>query len=194
MNRYILAGAAALALALPAAAQDMAVTSDGDVYVLTDSQQVVYDAWPPERRVIYDAWPMTYQEYFWTLTPTQMDGWWVLTDEQRARVFAMTPAQRTAAWTAIAAQMASTTPTATTTATATAAAGPATLRFVSNAVVQPVEADTPPADPPICAPNQQDDCINSWEKNKTGTRPLNYWPGKPASEIATPLPAEDPND
>ena len=38
-------------------------------------------------------------------------------------------------------------------------------------------------DLPICKPNQQDGCINGWEKNRTGNRPLNYWPGKPASEI-----------
>ena len=186
MKRYILAGAAALALALPAAAQDMAVTSEGDVYVLTDAQQVIYDAWPPERRVIYDAWPITYREYYWTLTPTQMEGWWVLTDDQRARVYAMTPEQRVTAWTAITTQMAGAAPRATTTATATSTAGPVNLRFVSNAVVQPVEADAPPADPPICAPNQQDDCINAWEAGKRGpgvTQPLGYWPGKPASEI-----------
>lgn len=185
MNRYFLAGAAALALALPAAAQDMAVTSDGDVYVLTDSQQVMYDSWPPERRVVYDAWPVTYREYYWTLTPTQMEGWWVLTDEQRARLYAMTPEQRAQAWTAIAAQMSGNT-TSATARTAAAAASTAGPRFVSNAVVQNISADAPPADPPICAPNQQDNCINAWEAGKRGpgvTRPLDHWPGRPASEM-----------
>ena len=39
---------------------------------------------------------------------------------------------------------------------------------------------------------QQDGCINSWAKNKTGNRPLEYWPGKPASEIPEKLPATKP--
>ena len=28
---------------------------------------------------------------------------------------------------------------------------------------------------------------------KTGNRPINYWPGRPASEIDEPLPLDDPN-
>lgn len=192
MKSYILAGAAALALALPAAAQDMAVTSDGTVYVLTDTQQAQFDTWPPDRRTAYEAWPATYQEYFWTLTPEQQSGWWVLTDDQRARVYAMTPEQRTQAWAAIASQMAGGTPNANASATARTATTAATMantagpRFVSNAVVQNISADAPPADPPICTPNQQDNCINAWEAGKRGpgvTRPLDHWPGKPASEM-----------
>ena len=50
MNKLILAGAAALAIAVPAVAQDMAVDSDGNVYVMTAEQQSAYDAWPPDRQ------------------------------------------------------------------------------------------------------------------------------------------------
>ncbi len=193
MNKLILAGAAALAFAVPAAAQDMAVTSDGDVYVMTDAQQSDYDAWPPERQTIYTGWPNTYQTYYWTLTPDQQKGWWVLNDEQRAKVYAMTPQQRVAAWNSIAAQMsggpapaASTTATAATTAAATAST--MSPRFVSNEVVQTTPGDAGPAtgDVPICSKGQTDNCMNAWEAGKRGpgvTRPLDHWPGKPASEM-----------
>ena len=192
MNRFFLAGAAALALAVPAVAQDMAVDANGNVYVMTDAQKTIYTGWPADRRTAYDTWPNDYKVYYWTLTPTQQNGWWVLTDDQRAKVYAMTPEQRAQAWTAIAAQMATGTPNANASATArtatTAAASASTMgpRWVSNEVVQTTPADTAPADPPICAPNQQDNCINAWEAGKRGagvTRPLDYWPGKPASEI-----------
>jgi hypothetical protein len=193
MNRFFLAGAAALAFAIPAAAQDMAVTTNGDVYVMTDAQESMYTGWPADRRSAYDTWPRTYQEYYWTLTPTQQSGWWVLTDDQRAKVYAMTPQQRAQAWTAIAAQMSAGTPnanasataqTATTAASTASTAGP---RWVSNAVVQTTPAQTAASgELPICSPDQQDDCINAWEAGKRGpnvTRPLDHWPGRPASEI-----------
>lgn len=193
MNKLILAGAAALALAVPAVAQDLAVTADGDVYVLSPEQDVIYKAWPAERRVDYDAWPNDYRVYFWTLTEPQQEGWWVLTPDQRTRIIAMTPEARVAAWTAVEQQMAGI-PSANASATAqvaTTAAGSASAmepRWVSNAVVQTTPADTNAAtaggDLPVCKPNQQDGCINSWEKNRTGNRPLNHWPGQPASEMA----------
>lgn len=198
MKKLILAGAAALAFtAVPASAQDVAVDAEGNVYVLTEVQQADFDAWPVERRTLYSAWPYGVQEYYWTLTPTQADGWWVLTDPQRVSVFEMTPEQRTIAWTQIAAQMngSTTASVATTSATSASTTGP---RFVSKAVVQ----TTPAADKaavgeklPVCTPNQQDNCINSWEKNRTGNRPLDYWPGRPASEISETrgtLPASKP--
>lgn len=195
MNKLILAGAAALAFAAPVAAQDMAVTSDGDVYVMTDAQQSAYDAWPPERQTIYTGWPNTYQTYYWTLTPDQQNGWWVLNDEQRAKVYAMTPQQRVAAWNSIAAQMnggpapaASATATAATNAAATASS--MNPRFVSNEVVQSISPDQaatgPAGDVPICKKGQTDNCMNAWEAGKRGpgvTRPLDHWPGKPASEM-----------
>ncbi|QKG71841.1 hypothetical protein [Erythrobacter mangrovi] len=69
-------------------------------------------------------------------------------------------------------------------------------RFVSKPVVQATGASDVPAtgDLPICKPDQQDNCINGWEKNRTGNRPLEYWPGLPASEIEEPLPATRPDE
>ena len=97
MNKLIFAGAAALALAAsPSIAQDVAVDAEGNVYVMTDAQQVMYDGWPEVRRVAYDAWPYGVQEYYWTLTPEQNAGWWVLNDSQRVRIYEMTPEQRDA--------------------------------------------------------------------------------------------------
>ena len=201
MKNLILASAAAMAfVAMPAVAQDEVVITDGeDVYVMTDDQTVMYDAWPLERRTVYDAWPMGVQEYYWTLEPTQTDGWWVLTDPQRVQIYEMTPEQRVMAWQQINAQMngannASTTGvTARTTAATTTSPAP---RFVSSEVTQTTPAGYKAAgsgdDLPVCTPKQQDGCINSWEKNKTGNRPLEYWPGRPASEIDEPLPATRP--
>ena len=200
MKNIILAGAAALAFtAVPAVAQDM--ETEVTVYELGEDQVVIYDSWPEERRVVYDAWPYGVQEYYWTLEPTQTEGWWALTDPQRVRIYEMTPDQRAMAWQQISSQMigtnnASTTGmTARTTAATTSSPAP---RFVRSEVTQTTPAGYKAAasgdDLPVCAPKQQDGCINSWEKNKTGTRPLEYWPGRPASEIDGPLPATRPAD
>lgn len=198
MKNTLIATAAALALAVPATAafaqSDTVVATDasGDVYVMTDTQQTAYDGWPSDRQADYDGWPNNYKVYYWTLTPVQQDGWWVLTPDQRGKVVVMTPEQQTAAWTSIAAQMnGAPPPTASATATAatTAAASASTMapHFVSEEVVQTTPADaTPPSgDLPICSKNQQDNCINAWEAGKRGkgvTKPLGYWPGKPASD------------
>ncbi len=197
MRNLIFAGAAAIAFTVtPAIAQDVAVDADGNVYVLTDDQQTMYDGWPADRQTMYDGWPYEVQEYYWTLTPVQVDGWWVLNDEQRVRIYEMTPEARTQAWAQIASQMNATpAATATTARTAAASASTSAPRFVSKEVTQTTPANYTAAsgdDVPVCKGNQQDGCINSWEKNKTGNRPLEYWPGKPASEIDGPLPAKKP--
>ncbi len=192
MNKLMLAGAAALVFAMPAVAQDMAVDASGNVYTMTTTQQSTYDAWPPDRQTTYTAWPSTYQTYFWTLTPAQQTGWWALTDDQRARVYAMTPEQRTAAWTSIEGQMAGT-PSASASTTAqtatTAAMGASTggPRFVSGEVTQTVPAATNSGTYPPCRGTVQDQCINPREAGLNyGNRPLNRWPGRPASEIPGP--------
>ena len=208
MKRTLLAAAASLALAVPAGvgfAQDTVVAADaaGNAVVLTTEQQADFDAWPADRRTAYDAWPTNYRSYYWTLTPEQRSGWWALTDEQRGRVYAMTPEQRTAAWASIMAQM-NAAPATTTASTSTSVASSTSasadtsvsanttssgnMQFVRREIAQPVAGSADAAalasgDLPVCTPNQQDGCINSWEKNKTGTKPLSYWPGKPASEI-----------
>lgn len=197
MNKLIFAGAAALALAAsPSIAQDVAVDAEGNVYVMTDAQQVMYDGWPEVRRVAYDAWPYGVQEYYWTLTPEQNAGWWLLNDSQRVRIYEMTPEQRAQAWTAVAAQMSNASDTAVAARTSASAAttGP---RFVRSEVIQTTPASDRAADGelPICADKAQDNCINAWEAGKRGpgvSRPLEYWPGRPASEIDEPLPATRP--
>ena len=69
------------------------------------------------------------------------------------------------------------------------------IEYVTQEMVQQVREDEQPVsgDLPICKPKQETNCINSWEANKTGNRPINYWPGRPASEIKEPLPLNDPN-
>ena len=184
MRNIILAGAAALALtAAPAIADDH---MEADAYMWTDAQEAMYDGWPADRQTAYDAWPANVQEYYWTLTPAQTNGWWMLNDEQRVRIYEMTPQQRSTAWTQIAAQMNGSSTTATT-ATAASTSASTSPRFVSNEVAQPITRSTAAnisaEDLPVCTPNQQDGCINSWEKNRTGTKPLDYWPGRPASQM-----------
>ena len=69
------------------------------------------------------------------------------------------------------------------------------IEYVSGETVQPTPDDLgPPAgNVPICKNGQEDNCINSWEANRTGNRPINYWPGRPASEIDGPLPVDQPD-
>ncbi|KLE32651.1 hypothetical protein AAW01_00915 [Aurantiacibacter gangjinensis] len=43
----------------------------------------------------------------------------------------------------------------------------------------------------VCTQNEQDSCINPREAGLNfGNRALGYWPGRPASQIDGPLPAE----
>lgn len=45
----------------------------------------------------------------------------------------------------------------------------------------------------VCMGDNQDGCINPRAAGlKWGNHPLGYWPGKPASKIDGPLPAEKP--
>lgn len=46
---------------------------------------------------------------------------------------------------------------------------------------------------PVCQGDQKDGCINPRDAGLDwGEREIDYWPGKPASEIDKPLPAEKP--
>lgn len=197
MRTTILTGVAALALALPAAAQQTNAEARAEASTAMDAtQQSAYDGWPADRQAAYDRWPADIQDYYWTLDPRQQRGWWALTDEQRAQIHAMTPDQRTAAWAQIAAQMsgrASTPPPASPASASASAAGTGNMRFVESEMVQNVPA--PKAEYPICSREIQDGCINPREAGKNyGNVPLDYWPGRPASEIDGPLPAKKPND
>lgn len=206
MKRIMLASAAALAFtATPAIAQDtVAVDAEGNTYVLTDDQQVMYDAWPTDRQTAYDAWPAGIQEYYWTLDPAQGEGWWVLTDDQRVRIYEMTPEQRAQAWTAIASQMngapvtapAGTTPVEAETTTVARTTSGTSPRFVRGEVAQnaPTRSNADGEYPP-CKGDMTDGCVNPREAGLNyGNRPLQYWPGRPASEIDEPLPAEKPDE
>ena len=132
---------------------------------------------PADRRVAYTQWPPEVQAYYWTLSPSDQEAWWALTDDQRVRLYAMNPDQRRQAWVSIRSQLAGNPATRTTAAATTTG----NVRWVSNAVVQNISADAPPANPPICGPNMYDNCINAWEAGKRGpnvTKPLSYWPGR----------------
>lgn len=192
MRNLILAGAAALAFtAAPAMAQNMGQGMEAGAYNMNPTQQKMFMSWEDDQRIAYTRWPIDIQEYYWTLNEDQVRGWWLLTDEQRMRIVGMVPQQRAAAWTAVMNQMAGATPAATRPATTMMPASSAgtvsgDIRWVSNARVQNIPADTAVGDPPICGPNEYDNCINAWEAGKRGpnvTKPLSYWPGKPASEM-----------
>ena len=179
MNKLIWASAAALAFAAPAIAQDVAVTPSGDVYVLTQVQEGVYNAWPVDRQQAYTAWPNAAKAYYWTLSDPQQAGWWMLTTEQRQALLAMQPDARAQAWESIAQQMAAH-------EQATAAetvSGPDTARVTSGGMVQAVPAPKAGEYPP-CKGAVQDSCVNPREAGLNyGNRPLKHWPGRPASEI-----------
>ncbi|MEO1922501.1 hypothetical protein T8S45_02815 [Blastomonas marina] len=144
---------------------------------LTTQQQAMYDGWSDANRMAYDAWPADVQAYYWTLTPMQAEAWWQLTDEQRVAIFEMVPAQRAATWQSISQQMNKRSAT-------TQSASSTNVRYQSGAVVQTVPANTVQGDYPICADGRTDACIQPRAAGKNwGNRPLDYWPGKPASEM-----------
>jgi hypothetical protein len=195
MRNFILAGAAALAFtATPAIAQDMSSDMEREAYNMNPSQQQMFMDWEDDRRIAYERWPANIQEYYWTLNDNQTRGWWVLNDEQRMRIVAMQPEQRAAAWTSIlnqmtgAAAMPATASDRATTAPRAAAATAGNIQYRSSERVQATPGDQgpPTGELPICSANEQDNCINAWEAGKRGpgvARPLDYWPGQPASEM-----------
>ena len=160
-------------------------------------RRTAYDAWPVAAKTYY--WTLTPEqvEGWWVLNDEQRVQIVGMTPEQRTATWtsiaaqmkgqAATPAPADTATTATAdADMAATAsteaPMATTTASAdasmaTTAAGP--MQFVRKETTQPVAASADTAalasgDLPVCKKGQQDGCINSWEKNKKGTKPLSY--------------------
>lgn len=183
MNKILLAGATALSLAcLPAAASAQTI-------VLTPTQQASDDSWPAPQRTAYDAWTPEIRTYYWTLTPDQQRGWWMLNAEQRQRLYAMTPDQRAAAWTAVMAQVdgqpsthASPTAHAATTMTQTPS-GNIIYSRTETAQALPAAPRAADGNYPPCRGTQADNCINPREAGLNyGNRPLQHWPGQPASE------------
>ena len=161
MKKLIIASTAACGLAIaavPAIADDH--MQEAESYMMTDAQEAMYMDWSAENRMTYQEWPIEAQEYYWTLNDNQKSIWWDrLNNEQRVRIVEMAPAQRTAAWQSINSQLSG---TATATTTRTTSSGNMKINYRSNAVVQPTPGDEgpPPADLPICEPQEQDNCIN----------------------------------
>lgn len=181
MNKMILAGIAAISLAaVPSVAQD---TTAG-AYDMNTAQQQMYMEWPDDRRIAYTRWPVQLQQYYWSLTPQQQTGWWVLTDDQRNRIYVAAPQQRTQAWAAIASQMAGA-PTSRVQNPAGGSMMANGIQWASNPVVQQIPRPHQ-GEYPICKSDADDDCMNPWAAGlrRPGVeRPLQYWPGKPASEM-----------
>jgi len=144
--------------------------------------QTVYWGWPVDYRTVYWTWPADYQTYYWSLTPDQQTAYWMLTADQRAQIAAMTPEQQAAAWDAITTQLAAS--SSKTVAANASAAGQANanVKFVSNPRTE--AAPPPPKEYPICSATITDGCIQPRAAGKNyGNRPLDYWPGKPASQM-----------
>ena len=182
--KKLLAASAAATMALTFAAPAIADNHDdmddmAEAVALTAAQQAMYDGWPAERRTLYDGWPGEVQTYYWTLPADRQTAYWALNDEQRLQVYNLPAAQRATTWTSIMNQV-----NGTATA-ATAATRPATTtRTMGNAgMVQQVPAAQSGEYPP-CSATRTDSCVNPREAGLNyGNRPLNYWPGKPASEM-----------
>ena len=178
-------------------------------------RRTMYDAWPNDYKVYYWTLTPDQQTGWWVLNDEQRGRVFAMTPEQRASAWASIAAQMSAAATpAGTASMTTTTSTttnattgvtrtvtaesvtapsgATTTTAVAATAAPVTsgdMRFVSNAVVQNIPMDQATGDVPVCKEGQTDNCINAWEAGRRGanvTRPLQEWPGRPASESADP--------
>ena len=172
-------------------------------------RRTAYDAWPGTYQTYYWSLTPEQQAGWWVLNDEQRGRVYAMTPAQRTAAWASISQQMAAQSTATPAttqgsgtmsgqtDMATTTTTTTTTtgtmqsdtgmAASSGAMSSGNIQFVRREMVQTAEANADAAalasgDLPVCKKNQQDGCINSWEKNRTGTRPLDRWPGRPASE------------
>lgn len=181
--------ALSLVMGLPAAAmaQNVGVTANGDI-VLTSEQRMAYDAWPMERRATYDAWPDGVQTYYWTLPADRQTYYWTLDDAERVRIYEMPMNDRNAYWMERVANAA--TPNAN--ASARAMTTPSRTTATNNSgMVQAVPAARSGEYPP-CRGAVQDGCVNPREAGLNyGNRPLDHWPGQPASERAARTPGRN---
>ena len=183
--KKLLAATAAIGLAMTAAPALADHHMEGETSMSAE-QQAMYDGWEVDQQTTFDAWPAAAQTYYWTLDDTQQDIWWnALNNDQRVRIVGMNPQARAAAWTSINAQMAENAATPSANASATTETTPSRS---ANSSASPATREYPP-----CRGEVQDSCINPREAGLNyGNRPLNYWPGRPASEIDGPLPANEP--
>ena len=105
----------------------------------------------------------------------------MLNDEQRVRIYEMTPQQRTAAWTSVMSQVNAATPSAN--ASATTSTTPSRTGMTGRGMVQQVP-NAQSGEYPPCRGDRQDSCVNPREAGLNyGNRPLDYWPGRPASQM-----------
>lgn len=180
-------------------------------------RRTAYDAWPNEAKTYYWTLTPAQVEGWWVLNDEQRVQIVGMTPEQRTAAWTSISAQMSgqaaapaaadttsadaemATTTTTEAPMASTTTTAATDTSMMASTSGGAMQFVRKETAQTVAASADTAalasgDLPTCKKGQQDGCINSWEKNKTGTKPLSYWPGKPASEIPGKKPDPAPSN
>jgi len=194
MKKAFLAAATALSMAaVPAMAQQQTTASpdnapafhsaahEDTLREMDAETRVYFDQLDEDQQAMYVGWDAPLQDYYWTLDDNQRDAWWYLNDEQRATIYQIqAPEQRTAAWNSVLSQVAEMEQG---TDTTPAPNNTGDLRFVSNEMVQSAPAPHQ-GEYPVCESDADDNCINAWAAGQRGPgvdRPLDYWPGEPAS-------------
>ncbi|MEL1250586.1 hypothetical protein [Aurantiacibacter gilvus] len=195
MKNLILATASALSLAaVPAAAeaQQREAPEDAPAFYSAAHEELLremspdfrihFDTLDEDQQALYFGWNDALRGYYHTLNDEQRHAWWYLNDEQRIQLYQVQgEAARDAAWDSVIAQVG--------TLEAQQAAAPerdTSMTFVSNAVVQDIPMPAHPDEYPVCEGDNDDHCINAWAAGQRGPgvdRPLDYWPGRPASEM-----------
>lgn len=189
MKSLLFATATALSLAAtPTLAQQAdaplgSTNSVSDKRDYTPEQQAVYDALEAEQRTTFDTWPYERQlvyfgmeepmrTYYWTLETEQRPVWLALSPSDRLTVVHVAdPSDRADLWSELVAQYSVGTPLA-----------DMDINYESKPVVQDHAQHS--GDYPVCEGDADDTCVNAWEAGERGTgvtRPLDYWPGEPAS-------------
>lgn len=196
MKKAFLAAATALSMAaVPAMAQQQtapAPDNAGAFYSAEHEQmmremepdaRVYFETLERDQQEMYFGWDAALRDYYWTLDNDQRDAWWYLNDEQRITIYQIeAPEQRTAAWNSILAQVEDMEGTEVSAQT-DMSTNSGDLQFVSNVMVQSAPAPHQ-GEYPVCESDADDSCINAWAAGQRGPgvdRPLNYWPGEPAS-------------
>lgn len=204
MKKLLLASATALTMiAAPAVAQVTSNSPLGSTNAVQDKRptmtaeqqaaydalhpdyKIVFDTWTPDQQVMYFGWDSALRDYYWMLEQDQQKAWWYLTDEQQITLYQLEGANRDAAWTSVLTQVADLEdrPEQASATSQTMPRDNTRMEFTSNAVVQQVATHS--GEYPVCESESDDNCINPWAAGERGegvTRPLDYWPGEPASE------------
>ena len=188
MRTILMAGAAAISMAaIPVtslAQSDVpgstnSISDKRAVYEMSEEQKGMYDSWPAEKQSEYESWPYDYQVYYWDLDPMYQPGFWALTPEQRTKIYSMEALDQETAWKSVMAQL-----NGETVATAETSSGDVATSYQNSAVVQGNMTAEAKDEYPVCKGDIQDSCINPRAAGMNwGNRPLDYWPGKPASEM-----------